>query len=517
MQFRVPVYVHATKSAGGAYVARPLFFPAPAPPGRQPEPPARQAGPRRRKTTCTPSPASPGTTNSPSGRSAPGRRNSGSTSTSSCAGGRPGAGSSSSSFDHLGRRLAFTPARARIVVRGRPRRTRSTDRAAVVLTEHWRAAERDADDEADVRPGGRRAGRQGVGAGRSICRCGRRRRRPRPPKSRFLALGGGGPADGATELRRVGRCLDWLYPDELDRAVLRDAEASELARLLDAPDRRPVLLVGPRMVGKTAVVHEVRPPARGRAQGAVHRAKRNVWLLSPQRLISGMSLRRPVGGPAARHPQARPASATTSSTSTTCRGCSWPGCRPTPTLTRGGRAEAVPGAAGRAGAGRDHAGGAAGPAGAGPRASPTCSTSCRCASRPTPTRLPRPGRRAAAARRQAPLPVRAGRPAGGDRPAAPVRPRRPRSPARRPRILGRLAVRAATRDKPSRAADRSTRSPAGHSRPGRRARRRSPPGAGCRSTSSTRTAARPGRRAGRAAPSKWSARPDAVRTAWPTW
>jgi hypothetical protein len=37
----------------------------------------------------------------------------------------------------------------------------------------------------------------------------------------FALLGGDEKPDGAAELRRVGRCLDWLYPDDLERAVGR--------------------------------------------------------------------------------------------------------------------------------------------------------------------------------------------------------------------------------------------------------------------------------------------------------
>src|SRR5262249_52557966 len=52
--------------------------------------------------------------------------------------------------------------------------------------------------------------------------------------------------------------------------------------------RRPVLLAGPRMAGKTAVVHEcVFRRVAHRKQ--VHVQQQNVWLVSPQRLISGMS------------------------------------------------------------------------------------------------------------------------------------------------------------------------------------------------------------------------------------
>src|SRR5262245_17333379 len=107
-------------------------------------------------------------------------------------------------------------------------------------------------------------------------------------ETRFALLGQQEVLDGATELRRVGRCLDRLYPNDLDRVVLRDREVAELTRLLTADDRRPVLLLGPRQAGKTALLHEFvfqavqkRPPRR--------QDRNNVWLLAPQRLISGMS------------------------------------------------------------------------------------------------------------------------------------------------------------------------------------------------------------------------------------
>jgi ATP-dependent Clp protease ATP-binding subunit ClpA len=101
-------------------------------------------------------------------------------------------------------------------------------------------------------------------------------------------LGGAETLDGEAELQGVGRCLDWLYPDELNRVVAREREVVELTRLLSAYDRRPVLLSGPRLVGKTALVEEYvyRAVANRKSQ---FKNKNNVWLIAPQRLISGMS------------------------------------------------------------------------------------------------------------------------------------------------------------------------------------------------------------------------------------
>ena len=103
----------------------------------------------------------------------------------------------------------------------------------------------------------------------------------------FAALLDDTRVDGTVELQRVGRCLDWLYPAELHQAVGRDREVAQLHHLLDNNDNRPIVLVGPRLAGKTTVLHEVvrRRVAR---RGKPYAAKQNVWLLSPQRLISGM-------------------------------------------------------------------------------------------------------------------------------------------------------------------------------------------------------------------------------------
>ncbi len=109
-----------------------------------------------------------------------------------------------------------------------------------------------------------------------------------PSKSLFALLGGSQTFHGGHELQRVGRCLDWRYPDGLHRALHRDELADRLEELLSAKDNRPVLLVGPRQTGKTALLHEFvyRKVSR---QGWAYQSKNCVWLVSPQRLISGMS------------------------------------------------------------------------------------------------------------------------------------------------------------------------------------------------------------------------------------
>ncbi len=112
--------------------------------------------------------------------------------------------------------------------------------------------------------------------------------RKAPLKEFFATLGQSEVLDGAEELDTVGHCLDRAYPDDLDRVVLRDREVNELSRLLSAAEARPVLLLGPRQVGKTAIIHET-VFRRVDEHKDPYRNHRNVWWLSPQRLISGMS------------------------------------------------------------------------------------------------------------------------------------------------------------------------------------------------------------------------------------
>lgn len=100
----------------------------------------------------------------------------------------------------------------------------------------------------------------------------------------FAMLGSDEKLDGGQELNRVGRCLDWLYPDDLERSIGREKELEELTDLLEAKDKRPVVIIGNRQVGKTNLINEyVFKRAKRRTKESL------VWLISPQRLISGMS------------------------------------------------------------------------------------------------------------------------------------------------------------------------------------------------------------------------------------
>lgn len=106
-------------------------------------------------------------------------------------------------------------------------------------------------------------------------------------KNIFAALFGGEPSSGNEELHKVGQCLDDLASD-FQPALGRSELVSEVDRLLQRDDRQGVLLIGPPAVGKTAIINEC---VQRRTARFHHRRdqKPQVWWLSPQRLISGMS------------------------------------------------------------------------------------------------------------------------------------------------------------------------------------------------------------------------------------
>lgn len=96
--------------------------------------------------------------------------------------------------------------------------------------------------------------------------------------------------DGDRELMKVGLCLNSLFPDSLDRTLGRDTEITQLLHALGTAERRAIAIIGQAKVGKTAIVHEV-VRRRVEYQRSIKERSylRNIWHLSPARLISGMS------------------------------------------------------------------------------------------------------------------------------------------------------------------------------------------------------------------------------------
>jgi len=186
-------------------------------------------------------------------------------------------------YESMGRRVAFTPRLPDLhftLERGES----LAERAAEVLGAHYRKLER---DEVDFQPEWHAAhGEPWLSHVELNVEIDNLRKKAeneeRESREAYKAEAGG------VELQRVGRNLCDAYPDDLGSAVLREHEVAELARLLNSPDRRPLLLLGRPGSGKTALIHET--IRRAMADGRITKGgSRQVWLISPQRLISGMS------------------------------------------------------------------------------------------------------------------------------------------------------------------------------------------------------------------------------------
>ncbi|MFT5412151.1 MAG: ATP-dependent Clp protease ATP-binding subunit ClpC, partial [Verrucomicrobiales bacterium] len=200
-------------------------------------------------------------------------------------------------FRSFDRWLCFCPKLPKVnfeLMRGQ----RLQDRANQVYSEHFRKLER-AGDDFDIHE------HATTGTARLSAldiECLRNQAIPKPRENRFSSIGGSGEMSGNAELERVGRNLNRLYPDSLERAILREEEVQLLYETLTDKKRlRPVLLVGPSQVGKTAIVHEFlhrylnrqdQPDTEEtttRKKKRKSRGIRALWLLDPQRLISGMA------------------------------------------------------------------------------------------------------------------------------------------------------------------------------------------------------------------------------------
>ncbi|HAL72962.1 MAG TPA: hypothetical protein DCP71_14440, partial [Verrucomicrobiales bacterium] len=156
-------------------------------------------------------------------------------------------------FEGAGRRLVLLPRGGGLTLEW-PSGTRLEDELRRVLTEHLRKLEKE--DETDFDPKPWLAGSQPHLSHISVVLSGGQRLPS--PASRKLALGQEEPMNGGRELRKVGRCLEQLYPNDLQRALLREAEVKELLSWFGQRKSHVpmVLLVGPSKAGKTALIHE---------------------------------------------------------------------------------------------------------------------------------------------------------------------------------------------------------------------------------------------------------------------
>ncbi len=101
------------------------------------------------------------------------------------------------------------------------------------------------------------------------------------------ALLGQSNPGGADSLQRVGRCLDAFRTDRC-KLFGRDSETERLYQLISSRRSQSVALVGQASVGKTAILEEV-VRRRSFERKNNRRHCEQVWLISPSRVISGMS------------------------------------------------------------------------------------------------------------------------------------------------------------------------------------------------------------------------------------
>lgn len=185
------------------------------------------------------------------------------------------------SFEALGRRVVLWPGQMNLSFELR-RGDDFEPRVLEVLTEHLRHLEREGEElpsEQDLDVEYARV--------TTLELMIRSRQKFRDPSNdQFAMLTGTQKMSGAAELERTGRCLNRQFPRDLHRAILRDQDVATVEKHFGERNTipAPLALAGPSLVGKTAVIHEY---LFRRLDGTG--AKPEVWLLTPQRLIAGMS------------------------------------------------------------------------------------------------------------------------------------------------------------------------------------------------------------------------------------
>ena len=94
--------------------------------------------------------------------------------------------------------------------------------------------------------------------------------------------------EGANEIWHVSKNLNHQYPHGLNRAFFQDEIVERLRKILFNPPFKntPIAIIGEEGVGKHTIIHE----ALGRYIKSVEEAKREMWHLDPNRIITGMSI-----------------------------------------------------------------------------------------------------------------------------------------------------------------------------------------------------------------------------------
>lgn len=96
--------------------------------------------------------------------------------------------------------------------------------------------------------------------------------------------------DGAYEIRKVGQDLNDLYPNELEQAYFMDKTVEQVKNLMYSSDRVPIVMLGPRKVGKSTILHEAVRRYLDENKEKYYPLLDNVWHVDPSRVIAGMSV-----------------------------------------------------------------------------------------------------------------------------------------------------------------------------------------------------------------------------------
>lgn len=115
---------------------------------------------------------------------------------------------------------------------------------------------------------------------------------PPAPQSLFALLGGAPTRSGAEELAQCGRNLERRLEEAPEIFLGRQRELAEIALWRSSSPRGGLLLVGARLVGKSALIRahvSQRLQAESESQKKNKRKRSNTYQLSPGRLVSGMS------------------------------------------------------------------------------------------------------------------------------------------------------------------------------------------------------------------------------------
>ncbi|MGJ8655656.1 MAG: AAA family ATPase [Akkermansiaceae bacterium] len=185
-------------------------------------------------------------------------------------------------FSALERRIAYCPKQPEVsfeLLRG----DQIQERATTILTKYYRKKER---EEGKAQPeeiaNAQNYNLSYIDIENNI----QQKLDPNQGSQFFASLGSTEKLNGASELERIGRCINRLYPQQIKRAVMRETLVGEIASLFDQTQLlRPVVLIGPSQVGKTAIIHEL----IAKRHDERHKLDEQFWLLNPQRMVSGMS------------------------------------------------------------------------------------------------------------------------------------------------------------------------------------------------------------------------------------